>query len=120
MAQRALSRFNEEQVESLSKRLGEPDWLKDYRLQAFRRFCSLPLETSPLYKKYEGVSVFDPEQFSVKPADERVDLRTHFAGYLTGRETNIILQGNSNTVHVDLDQEFSKTGVEVLTMPEAI
>jgi len=120
MAQRSISRFNEEQVESLSKSMGEPNWLKEYRLDALRSFYSLPLETSPLYKKYEGVSAFDPEQFSVSPADERVDLRTHFAGYLTGKETNIILQGNSSTVHVDLDQEFAKSGVEVLTMREAL
>jgi len=80
MAQRAVPRFDEEQVESLSKTLGEPNWLKEYRLEAFRSFSSLPLETSPLYKKYEGVSAFDPEQFLIKPAEERLDLRTHFEG----------------------------------------
>jgi Fe-S cluster assembly protein SufB len=120
MAQSAVSRFTEEQVESLSKNLGEPNWLKDYRLEALRSFSSLPLETSPLYKKYEGVSAFDPEQFSVAQSEERVDLRTHFEGYLTGKETNIILQGNSTTVHVDLDADFANSGVEVLSMREAI
>jgi FeS assembly protein SufD len=120
MAQRSVSRFTEEQVESLSKRLGEPSWLKDYRLDALRSFTSLPLETSPLYKKYEGVSAFDPEQFSVQPDDERIDLRQHFQGFLTGKETNIVLQGNSTTVHVDLDQDFAKSGVEVLSMREAL
>ncbi len=107
-------------MESLSKSLGEPSWLKEYRLDALRSFSSLPLETSPLYKKYEGVSAFDPEQFSVQPADERIDLREHFKGFLTGKETNIVLQGNSTTVHVDLDQEFAKSGVEVLSMREAL
>ncbi len=120
MAQRSLSRFTEEQVESLSKSLGEPNWLKEYRLEALRKFTSLPLETSPLYKKYEGVSAFDPEQFSVEPADERPDLRTHFGNYLTGKETNIILQANTSTLHVDLDHDFAKSGVEVLDMREAI
>jgi Fe-S cluster assembly protein SufB len=120
MAQSAVSRFTEEQVESISKSLGEPNWLKAYRLEALRSFTSLPLETSPLYKKYEGVSAFDPEKFSVAPPEEPVDLRTHFEGYLTGKETNIILQGNSATVHVDLDTEFAKSGVEVLSMGEAI
>ncbi len=120
MAQRSVSRFTEEQVESLSKGLGEPAWLKDYRLAALESFSSLPLETSPLYKKYEGVSAFDPEQFSVARQDEPVDLRSHFEGFLTGKETNIILQGNSTTVHVDLDAEFRKSGVEVLTIREAV
>lgn len=120
MAQSSVSRFTEEQVESLSKRLGEPNWLKDYRLDALHSFSSLPLETSPLYKKYEGVSAFDPEQFSVGLGDEKIDLRKHFEGYLTGKETNIILQGNSTTVHIDLDEDYLKSGVEVLGMRDAL
>jgi Fe-S cluster assembly protein SufD len=120
MAQSAVSRFTEEQVESLSRSLGEPGWLKDYRLEALRRFSSLPLETSPLYTKYAGVSAFDPEQFPVGLGEESVDLRKHFEGYLTGKETNIILQGNSTTVHVDLDEDYAKSGVEVLSMGEAL
>ena len=120
MAQSAVSRFTEEQVESLSEGLGEPTWLKEYRLAALKSFSSLPLETSPLYKKYEGVSAFDPEQFSVAHSAETVDLRSHFEGFLTGKETNIILQGNSTTVHVDLDAEFEKSGVEVLSIREAV
>lgn len=120
MAQSAVSRFTEEQVESLSKALGEPSWLRDYRLEALRKFTSLPLETSPLYTKYAGVSAFDPEQFPVGPAQGSIDLRTHFEGYLTGKETNIVLQGNSTTVHVDLDEAYSKSGIEVLTLQEAL
>jgi FeS assembly protein SufD len=120
MALSAVSRFTAEQAESLSKSLGEPDWLKEYRLEALRSFSSLPLETSPLYKKYEGVSAFDPEQFAVGPAKEEVDLRRHFDGYLTGKETNIVLQGNSTTVHVDLDEDYAKSGVEVLSIRDAI
>jgi FeS assembly protein SufD len=120
MAQSAVSRFTEEQVESLSKSLREPNWLKDYRLDALRSFSSLPLETSQLYTKYAGVSAFDPEQFPVGPAEESLDLRKHFEGYLTGKETNIILQGNSTTVHVDLEEDYAKSGVEVLSMREAL
>src|SRR5271169_2658085 len=109
MAQSTASRFTEEQVESISNGLGEPGWLKEYRLAALKSFSSLPLETSPLYKKYEGVSAFDPEQFPVARSVENVDLRSHFDGFLTGKETNIILQGNSTTVHIDLDAEFVKS-----------
>src|SRR5271154_3867528 len=120
MAQSAVSRFTEEQVESLSKALLEPSWLRDYRLEALRKFTTLPLETSPLYTKYAGVSAFDPEQFAVGPAQGHLDLREHFEGYLTGKETNIVLQGNSTTVHVDLDDAYSKSGIEVLTLHEAL
>jgi FeS assembly protein SufD len=137
VAQSAISHFNEEQVESISKSLGEPAWLREYRIEALGSFRSLPLETSPLYKKYENVSAFDPEGFPVMPVGagattrtrsaeetpeegEHIDLRKHFEGYLTGKETNIILQGNSTTVHVDLDPEVEKTGLEVLSMTEAV
>lgn len=120
MAQSTVSRFTEEQAESLSKALREPGWLRDYRLEALRKFTSLPLETSPLYTKYAGVSAFDPEQFTVGPGQPRLDLRKHFEGYLTGKETNIVLQGNSTTVHVDLDEAYSKSGIEVLTFHEAL
>ncbi len=113
MAQRTVSRFTAEQVQSLSKSLEEPDWLREYRLEALKSFSSLPLETSPLYTKYQGVSAFDPEQFPVGPAEQSIDMRDHFKGFLTGRESNIVLQGNSTTVHVDLDLEYAKSGVEV-------
>ena len=83
MAQSTVSRFTPERVESLSKGLDEPQWLKEYRLAALASFFSLPLEPSPLYKKYEGVSAFDPEQFPVGPAGGRPDLRKHFEGFLT-------------------------------------
>ena len=119
MAQSAVSRFTERQVESLSKSLGEPDWLREYRLQALRSFTSLPLETSPLYVKYQGVSAFDPEQFAVGPSADKVDLRGHFQGFLTGKESNIVLQGNSTTVAVDLQDEYAKSGIEVLSTKEA-
>lgn len=120
MAQSAVTRFTEEQVGSLSKAMGEPSWLKDYRLQALKSFSSLPLETSPLYTKYSGVSAFDPEQFSVGGPEESIDMRRHFEGFLTGRETNVVLQGNSTIVHIDLDEQYAKSGVEVLPMRDAV
>ena len=83
-------------------------------------FLKLPLELSPLYTKYTGVSQFDPAQFPVAPPNEVLDLRSHFEGHLTGKETNIILQGNSNTIHVDLDESLAKSGLEVMTIHEAI
>lgn len=107
-------------MESLSRRLAEPGWLREFRLEALGKFVSLPLETSPLYTKYAGVSAFDAEKFPVGEPEEHLDLRRHFEGYLTGRETNVVLQGNSTTLHVDLDEDYAKSGVEVLSIPEAV
>jgi len=120
MAQSAVTHFTERRVEELSSRLREPDWLVEYRLDALRKFLSLPPEPSSLYSKYAGVSMFDPEQFSVADLDEKVDLRTHYQGYLTGKETNIVLQGNSTVLHVDLADDFARSGVEVMSLQDAV
>ncbi len=120
MAQQTMGAFTEEKVEALSRSLNEPEWLRSFRIDALGQFLKLPLEISPLYTKYAGVSQFDPGQFSVAPSNEALDLRSHFEGHLTGKETNIVLQGNSTTIHVDLDESLSKSGLEVMTLHEAI
>ncbi|MDG6926015.1 MAG: Fe-S cluster assembly protein SufD [Nitrososphaerota archaeon] len=120
MALQPVGAFTEEKVHALSSAFREPDWLTSFRLQSLKDFRSLPLEISPLYTKYTGISNFDPTRFSVDAPTEKVDLRSHYEGYLTGKETNVILQGNSTTIHVDLDETLSKSGLEVLNIHEAI
>src|ERR1700675_605552 len=120
MAQQAMGAFTQEKVDALSKGLREPEWLRSFRIDALSEFLKLPLELSPLYTKYTGISKFEPAEFSVAPPNEAVDLRSHFEGHLTGKETNVILQGNSTTVHIDLDESLSKSGLEVMSMNEAI
>ena len=120
MAQQTMGSFTEAKVEAISKRFGEPDWLREFRLEALRQFIKLPLEVSPLYTKYDAVSSFDPGQFPVDTVQESIDLRSHYEGYLTGRETNIVLQGNSTTIHIDLDESLSKSGLEVMEIHEAL
>ena len=107
-------------MSALSDKYGEADWLRQFRLEALREFNRLPVELSPLYTKYSGVSAFDPAQFPIAPPDETIDLRSHYEGYLIGKETNIVLQGNSTTIHVDLDESLSTSGIEVMGIHEAI
>jgi Fe-S cluster assembly protein SufB len=120
MAQQSVGAFTEERVAAISSALGEPEWLRKFRTESLNEFLRLPLEISPLYTKYTGISQFDPTQFSVDPPVDKVDLRSHFEGYLTGKETNVILQGNSATIHVDLDETLSSSGLEVLSIQEAV
>ena len=120
MAQQSVGVFNEEKVEALSKSLAEPEWLRSFRIDALGEFLRLPLEVSPLYTKYTGVSQFDPSQFPVAPPNEVLDLRSHFGDHLTGKETNIVLQGNSTTIHIDLEESLAKEGVEVMSIGEAL
>ena len=107
MAQSAVSRFTEEQVESLSRSRGEPGWLKEYRLEALPKLLVASSgDLTPLQEVRGRLRLRPGAVPRIGPSEESVDLRKHFEGYLTGKETNIILQGNSTTVHVDLDEDI--------------
>ncbi len=120
MAQTTLSAFTRSTIDALSDSFKEPQWLREFRLESLSHFENLPVEISPLYKKYAYLSSFDPSQFNATPSSENLDLRNFFSGYLTGKETNIALQGNSTTIHVDLDVGLTSQGVEVMSIHDAI
>jgi len=112
--------FSEEIARGLSEAFQEPRWLLDARLTAFREFVSLPPETNRLYTKYAGISSFDLSAFQVTAERPKVDFREFFSGYLTGKETNILLQGNQTEVHSELEGPIAEKGVELLPLHAAI
>ena len=120
MAQLVMDAFNEDAAKALSKALGEPQWLTDFRVGAARQFASLPTEKNALYTKYAFISAFDGSKFSISPAKSEVDFRSFFKGYLGGRETNIVLQGNETEVHTELDEDIRAKGVVLSTLHEAL
>src|SRR5713226_4937801 len=120
MAQQVVGAFTEEAVKSLSKSLREPDWLTKFRLDAYRAFVSLPLETSSLYTKYSYLSNFEAAQFPFVPAKRSIDFRSFFQDYLTGKERNILLQGNETEIHSELDEKLSSAGVQLMSIQEAL
>jgi Fe-S cluster assembly protein SufB/Fe-S cluster assembly protein SufD len=120
MAQQLSGEFNEDSVRALSSYLKEPSWLTDFRLESFRSFTSLPPEINALYTKYSSISSFDASRFGVKPQKSKVDLRSFFKDYLTGKENNILLQGNETEIHAELDQSIASQGVRLLPFHEAL
>src|SRR2546425_3608393 len=118
MAQQVVGAFTEEAVKSLSKSLREPDWLTRFRLDAYRAFVSLPLETSSLYTKYSYLSAFEAAQFPFISAKRSIDFRSFFQDYLTGKERNILLQGNETEIHSELDEKLSSQGVQLMSLHE--
>ncbi|HME18790.1 MAG TPA: Fe-S cluster assembly protein SufD [Nitrososphaerales archaeon] len=120
MSQQALGPFNEDLVKSLSGSLGEPTWLREARLRAFQEFVSLPLERNPLYTKYAQISGFDLSQFAMGPERSVPDFRSFFRDYLTGKEKNILLQGNDAAVHSELEESLSSTGVVLMPLSDAL
>ncbi|HMD78720.1 MAG TPA: hypothetical protein VKF39_01910, partial [Nitrososphaerales archaeon] len=73
MSQEALGSFDEKLVTSLSSSLGEPGWLRETRLKAFRDFVALPTEKNPLYTKYVSSFKVDLSPFPLTPEKSAVD-----------------------------------------------
>jgi Fe-S cluster assembly protein SufB/Fe-S cluster assembly protein SufD len=113
-------RFNEALVNALADSAREPDWLRRARLDALGLFLSLPAERNPLYTKYAHVSEFDLSQFGVLPDKPELDFRSYFRDYLTGKETNIMLQGNDAEVHTELEGTLASQGVIFMPLHEAL
>ena len=115
-----MGSFSEDAARTLSRSLSEPQWLTDDRLSAFAAFASLPLETNQLYTKYAKVSSFDLSRFIPQTDPSKIDFREFFSGYLTGKEHNILLQGNETEVHSELEDSVATKGVELMTISDAI
>ncbi|MHB1908362.1 MAG: Fe-S cluster assembly protein SufD [Nitrososphaerales archaeon] len=61
-----IVKINEEYIEELSKLINEPDWLKKFRLDAFRTYSEIPEEQSNLYTKYGLNLNVNPAELSRK------------------------------------------------------
>ena len=120
MTQATVSSFDEDLVRSLSASLSEPAWLTDTRLDAFKEFIALPPEKNPLYTKYVSTFDFSVDQFKVVPGRTKLDFRTFFSGFLTGKETDIILQGNETQVHAELSADLASKGVRLMSFHDAL
>ncbi len=120
MSQTEVSSFDESLVRSLSASFDEPDWLTEARLGAFREFVSLPAETNPLYTKYVSTFNFPLDKFKLVPGKSEADLRAFFSGFLTGKESNIVLQGNETQIHVELGQDAAAQGVNLLSFHDVL
>jgi Fe-S cluster assembly protein SufB len=120
LSQTEVSPFNEELATSISESLGEPSWLAASRKEAFTEFAALPPERNPLYKKYASAFDFPLDQFRASTGTARVDFRSFFSGYLTGNESNILLQGNEAHVHAELDKKTASMGVMLVPFHEAL
>ena len=120
MSQTAVSSFDEDLVRAISSSLKEPSWLTESRLKAFVQFTSLPPEKNPLYTKYVSTFRFPLEQFKVVPGRTPIDFRSFFGEYLTGKENNILLQGNETQVHTELSSEAATDGVNLMSFHEAL
>jgi Fe-S cluster assembly protein SufB/Fe-S cluster assembly protein SufD len=115
-----LSSFNENAVRSLSAFLEEPGWLAESREEAFQEFVRLPPEKNPLYTKYVSTFNFPIDQFRMVPERAEFDFRTYFRDFLSGKERDIILQGNETQVHAELSEDLASQGVKLMSFHDAL
>jgi Fe-S cluster assembly protein SufB/Fe-S cluster assembly protein SufD len=115
-----VSSFHEGLVRSISSSLNEPDWLTKFRLEAFEQFTALPPEQNPLYTKYVSTFNFPLDQFRLVPGKSEIDFRSFFRDFLTGKESDIVLQGNETLVHAELKEDLSSAGVNLMSFHEAL
>jgi Fe-S cluster assembly protein SufB/Fe-S cluster assembly protein SufD len=119
MSQAALS-FNEDLVRELSASFGEPSWLEKARLDAFSEFLALPQEKNALYTKYVSTFSFPLEPFKLVLGRSKLDFRSFFSGYLTGKESDIVLQGNETQVHSELGADLAAKGVKLASFHDSL
>ncbi|MDG6952696.1 MAG: Fe-S cluster assembly protein SufD [Nitrososphaerota archaeon] len=120
MSQASLSSFDEDHVKEISASFGEPSWLTGARLEAFRQFNSLPPEKNPLYTKYAKTFDLALDRFKLAQDRTKVDFRSFFSGYLTGGESDILLQGNETQVHAELSEDLASKGVNLMSFHDAL
>ncbi len=101
-------------VKSISKENNEPDWFLNQRIQAFKHFERLPLETNVLYKKYIDSDLINLEDqvFDIPASNYSLDdLRPE-----NGRPYLITIDGK--LAEVNLPDSWAEKGVLVQTVRE--
>ena len=107
-----------EVVEALSEFKGEPDWLKEKRLEAWRTFERMPMPTlrdeAWRYTDISDVSIEDFAPYAPSPdVTSEGDLPEAVQALIREGEENsaLIVQHNSETAFSRMDEELSRRGV---------
>jgi len=116
-----LSILSENNVhEILSKNEGEPQWMLSSRKSILSKFSGLPNEVSPLYSKYSGLTVLEPNKvyfsnehkFSISK-----DLEMRLEEIKAS--PSVLLIGSS-VVHIFVPTDLSNKGLIISTIQDAM
>lgn len=123
---RAAGVFTRDQVEILAARKGEPDWLRDARLEAWRRFAATPMpDTRPEEWRYTEIArILDLDVLAF--ADESAPVASP-AGLPAGAREAIergdasarLVQSGASVVLRDVPDELAARGVVVTSLEAA-
>jgi Fe-S cluster assembly protein SufB len=116
-----LSLLSENNVhEILSKNDREPQWMLSSRKEILSKFSGLPNEVSPLYSKYSGLTLLEPNKvyFSNENTNSiSTDLEMRLQEIKSS--PSILLIG-SFVAHIFVPEALSKKGLVISTIQDAI
>jgi Fe-S cluster assembly protein SufB/Fe-S cluster assembly protein SufD len=116
----ALSTINTAHVDEISSSKNEPQWLKQYRKNAFSIYQDLPPEVSPLYNKYTDAKRMDPTQVALA-LDSQSAIFDSLKPRLAELEKEIhIVQSGSNIYRVNIPDELKSKGLVISSIYDAI
>ncbi len=98
---------------------GEPEWISNNRNKAISQFSKLPFEVSPLYSKYTGLTMLEPEKIFFSNTESSAlsnDLNVRLEEIRS--EPSLIIVGSS-VAHIYVPEQLSKQGLIISSIGEA-
>jgi Fe-S cluster assembly protein SufD len=119
-----MTTFTREAVEELSSRLGEPEWMREFRLQAFDKYESLPLPTTgdePWRRTDIRRFRLDEIGPSLNGDGSAEGLPAYLGAQLTEDATGgIMVEVDGTVVQLELDSAASDQGIIFCDMHTAV
>lgn len=116
-----LSILSENNVhEILSKHEGEPQWMMSSRKSILSKFSGLPNEVSPLYSKYSGLTVLEPNKVYFSN-EQKYSISKDLEMRLEEiKASPSVLLIGSSVVHIFVPTVLSKKGLIISTIQDAM
>ncbi|HKO64746.1 MAG TPA: SufD family Fe-S cluster assembly protein [Candidatus Nitrosocosmicus sp.] len=116
-----LSILSENNVhEILSKNEGEPQWMLSSRKSILSKFSGLPNEVSPLYSKYSGLTVLEPNKVYFSN-EQKYSISKDLEMRLEEiKASPSVLLIGSSVVHIFVPTDLSKKGLIISTIQDAM
>jgi Fe-S cluster assembly scaffold protein SufB len=113
----SISKDNFEKI--LSNKMPEPDWILNNRKKTISLFSELPFEVSPLYSKYSGLNLLDPQKvfFSNDQSSalsEELKIR-----YEEIKSSPSLIMLGASIVHIHIPENLSKQGLIISSIEDA-
>ncbi len=117
------SGFTRVAVEQLSARLGEPVWMREFRLQALATYESLPLP-SPKDEAWRRTDLSGLALDALSPvaptAAGPLPASLHYAGDAPASRGGLLIQRDASPIHRELDAQLARAGVIFTDLETAV